>query len=142
MGNILRNTALAAGIAGVFAAASLVLTRPAPQASVHETGPFRAYERNEQGAFVAGTTPDRAPSQTASVFCFPVHPTAYIAGQQVQTDLTKHVTQLLNRGDDGKVNYSPAPVGVGATLADACRTIKRGGDASDSVNRMARILSL
>lgn len=141
----LSSTSVIAGVAAAFVVVGVNLARHQPTGvtSLHETGPFRTFTQDESGRYVAGFDPQtQAGKPTASVYCFPVHPTAYVAGRQVQLDTTTNQVTLVVRGVDGKTQQQPTEAGLGADIKAACTAIRRDADASDAVNRMAQRLVL
>ncbi len=135
---------LASGVIGAFVAVAISLQRPATRdVAVSEMGPFRIFTQNETGRYTAGHNPDtQAGKPTASVYCFPEHPTAYVAGKQVQLDTATNQVALVVRGEDGKAQLQPAAAGLGVDIKAACTAIRHDADASGVVNRIAKKLVL
>lgn len=141
----ISRTTVVAGVAAAFVATAINLARyePTGAAPMHETGPFRLFTQNEAGRYEAGHDPvTQSGKPTASVYCFPQHPTAHVAGRQVQLEVATDQVSMVIRGADGRVQLQPAASELGTDIKAACTAIRREADASDAVNRMAQRLVL
>lgn len=138
-------TTVVAGVVAAFVAAGVNLARhePAGASPMHETGPFRLFTQSEAGRYEAGHDPvAQSGKPTAAVYCFPQHPTAFVAGRQVQLEVATNQVSMVVRGADWRVQLQPAATDLGMDIKAACTAIRREADASDAVNRMAQKLVL
>ena len=142
----INRTSVIAGVAAAFVAAGLLMTRQAPTdaAPIHERGPFRVFTQyTASGQYEAGSAPEIGmDKKTAAVFCFPRHPVVHFPGKLVELDVAANTASLMVRGTDGKAQRQPVAAELGADIQDACTAIRRDGDASGAVNRMAKRLGL
>lgn len=139
-------TSVVAGVTAAFVVSGLYLTRQprTDAASIHERGPFRVFTQyTASGPYESGSAQEIGmDKKTAAVFCFPRHPVVHFPGKLVELDVAASTASLVVRGADGKAQRQPVGAELGADIQDACTAIRRDGDASGAVNRMAKRLGL